>query len=461
MSRVELWDSTFREGEQQRGVHFSLDEKIKIGTMLDEYGLAHVFEVHCYEGQSCKEAGKLVEEFGDNKIILHHRSLKSDIDVSQQYGKNIGMYLGISDLHLSILKLNKKTVLERIENDITYARDKRSNVDKYTFEDTTRQKDRNFLKKAAMTAKKAGAERVCPADTVGTASPQVYASLCEDFMEIAEVVTHCHNDLGLALANTLAAHYVGVRKFGVSVMGLGSRAGIAATEEVGVGLRRKGEDINTKNLKEVCDLVSRYSGVKPKPHDPLIGENAFNEKVGTHGHKYRINHAAYEPFPPEDIGRQGKIILSGFSGKDIIGMKLEEYGMGNVPQNKLIDIRDKVVERGFESRSDVSEYEFELIASEVLGMKTEDFIRLKKDSAPITAIISIDTGKSHIHDIARKIRRKIAEVDQIYETTGRHDLVAIIKTNNPNLVDHYINDIRSVEGIEKTETVFATRTWKE
>jgi len=463
MSRVELWDTTCREGEQQRGVHFSLDEKIKIASMLFDYGLADTFEVHCYEGESCKEAGELVKQFGDNKIISHHRSLKSDIDVSQQYGKNIAMFLTVSDIQLPTINLDRETALERMRNDITYARDKGSTVKKYALEDPTRQDDLNFLKKAAKTAEEAGAETLSIPDTVGAAFPQEYANLCKYIMETVNtpIVTHCHNDLGLASANTLAAHDVGVRKFGVSVMGLGSRAGIAATEQVVIGLRRKGEDINTENLKEVCDLVSRYSGVKPKPHDPLIGENAFAVKVGTHANKIEENPAAYELFPPEEIGRKRKIILSGFSGKGSIRMKLEEYGVSGVPQNKLIDIRDKVVKLGFKYRSDVSDYGFELIASEVLGMKTEDLIRLKKDSAPVTAIVSIDAGKGQIPDIARKIRREIAEVGQIYEIIGRHDLIAIIKTNNPKLVDHCIDKMRYVEGVEKTETVFATRTWKE
>lgn len=458
---VEFWDSTLREGEQEQGVHFSLEEKKEIGSALFENGLAQTIELHCYTGYTSKEASELVKEFGPDRVVLHHRSLTSDIDVSRDCGAPIAMYLGISDIHLKTMNMTRESAIEKMENDIRYAKELGMRVRKYTLEDATRA-DIAFMKEAAKKIERAGAETLCIADTVGSAFPDHYKRVVEEVGEGLgiPILAHCHNDLGLALANCLAAYQAGVRKFNASVLGLGERCGITRTEELAMAFRKMGLSVKTEALKDVCEIVSKLSGVRPNPHDPISGDNAFSHKAGVHARKILENPAAYEPYPPEAVGRSRSIILSGLSGKSNASIKLREYGIGKVPDDVVIELTEEIRRRAYDSRYDISDSEFEEIASKVLKIRHEDLAKRRLFPRSTEVIVFIDVKANRIAEVARNIRREIRESNSIAEVTGEYDLLVNIRTSSISLADHYVDRMRAIEGVDKTLTSFVLKRWR-
>ncbi|MGQ9515038.1 MAG: homocitrate synthase/isopropylmalate synthase family protein [Thermoproteota archaeon] len=460
-SDIEFWDSTLREGEQQQGVHFSLEEKKEIGSALFESGLAQTIEVHCYKGYTSQEALELVKEFGPERVVLHHRSLTSDIDISKSCGAPIAMYLGVSDIHLATMKLTKEAAIKKIESDIKYAIENGLRVRKFTLEDSTRA-DLEFLKEVARRIEKAGAETLSIADTVGSAFPDEYANLIQEVGKGLNIpiLAHCHNDLGLALANCLSAYQVGVKKFNVSILGLGERCGITKTEDLAIAFKKKGLDIKTEALKDVCDIVSKYSGVRPNPHDPVIGDNAFSHKAGVHARKVLYNPSAYEPYPPEIIGRSRRIILSGLSGKSNVSIKLKEYGITKVDEEVLRRLTEEIKKYAYDSRYDISESEFEEIASKVLNIREVDLARRRRFPRSTEVIVFVDVKPDHTAEVARSMRKEIREAESIAEITGEFDLLVRVKTGSISLADHYVDRIRAIDGVDRTLTSFVLKRWR-
>lgn len=461
VDRVELWDSTLREGEQQQGVHFSIEEKKEIGSALIENGLAQTIELHCYIGYTSREAAELAKEFGPERVVLHHRSLTSDIDVSKDCGAPIAMYLGISDIHLAIMNLTREAAIGKMENDIRYARGQGVRVRKYTLEDATRA-DMAFMKEAAKKIERAGAETLCIADTVGSAFPDGYKKMVEEIGNglSIPILAHCHNDLGLALANCLAAYQAGIRKFNASVLGIGERCGITRTEELAVALGKMGLDVRTENLGDVCEMVSKFSGVRPNPHDPIVGDNAFSHKAGVHARKILENPAAYEPYPPEKVGRSRSIILSGLSGKSNVSIKLREYGITNIPENVLTQLTEEIRGRAYDSRYDISDSEFEEIASKVLKIRQDNLAKRRLIPRSTEVIVFIDVKADRIAEVARNVRREIRESNSIAEVTGEYDLLVNVRTSSISLADRYVDRIRAIEGVDKTLTSFVLKRWR-
>jgi 2-isopropylmalate synthase len=460
-SDIEFWDSTLREGEQQQGVHFSIDEKKEIASALFENGLAQTIELHCYSGYTSEEAAELVKELGAERVVLHHRSLASDIDVSKGCGAPVAMYLGVSDIHLASMNLTKEAAIKKMVEDIRYATKQGVSVRKYTLEDSTRA-DLDFLREAAKRIEWAGAQTLCIADTVGSALPDQFGKLVEELGKVLAIpiLVHCHNDMGLALANCLAAYRVGIRRFNSSVLGLGERCGITRTEELAVAFRKMGLDIRTEALKDICDLVSNLSGVRPNPHDAIAGDNAFSHKAGVHARKILDNPAAYEPYPPETVGRKRSIILSGLSGKSNVSIKLKEYGITKVSDDVVSRLTDEIRKRAYDSRYDISDSEFEEIASKVLNVRQEDLAKRRLIPRLTEVVVFIDVKPDHTAEVARKIRKEIREANGIAEITGEYDLVVSVRTGSITLADHYVDRMRGIEGVDRTLTSFVLKRWR-
>ncbi|MBO3803415.1 MAG: Lrp/AsnC ligand binding domain-containing protein [Candidatus Brockarchaeota archaeon] len=460
-SGIEFWDSTLREGEQQQGVHFSLEEKKEIGSALFESGLAQTLEIHCYEGYTSMEARELAKEFGPDRVVLHHRSLASDIEVSRHCGAPIAMYLGVSDIHLATMNLTREAALKKIEEDLRYAAEVGVRVRKYTLEDATRA-DASLLREAAKRVEAAGVEALCIADTVGSAFPDEYGRLIEAVRKGSgvQILAHCHNDLGLALANCLSAYQAGVRKFNVSVLGLGERCGITRTEDLATAFRKMGLDIKTEALRDVCETVAKFSGIRPNPHDPVVGENAFSHKAGVHARKILENPSAYEPYSPEIVGRSRNVILSGLSGKSNVLIKLKEYGITEIREDVLTRLTEEIRKRAYDSRYDISESEFEEIASKVLNVREVDLARRRKTPRSTEVVVFVDVKPDHTAKVARSIRKEIREAGSIAEITGEFDLLVNIKTGSISLADHYVDRIRAIDGVDRTLTSFVLKRWR-
>lgn len=312
---IQLLDATLREGEQTFGVRFTLEQKVELAKLLDEISVDYIEAGHPAISEYDLESVRAVANLGLNAEILGHaRAKKEDIDAVAESGcRWVGIFCGINELSRKN-KLNgreKKDVYSMVEEAIKYAEERGLKV-RYTVEDSTRTTARDLIHVAQL-AKNSGADRLCIADTVGCSIPLKMRSLVSKLKKILPIEVHCHNDYGLALANSLAAYESGAEVISTSVNGFGERAGITSLQELKVALgnlySEEGYKKNFKALFELSKRVEEITGIKPDALRPIVGENAFTHTSKLHRKAVRLNSHTYEQLSPEEFGRQRKIAL--------------------------------------------------------------------------------------------------------------------------------------------------------
>ncbi|MEM3716536.1 MAG: 2-isopropylmalate synthase, partial [Candidatus Bathyarchaeia archaeon] len=280
--KVKILDTTLRDGEQTPGVSLTPDKKVLIAKKLDELGVDIIEAGFAAASEGEAEAIKLIaRENLRAEVCSFARGVKSDIDAALKSDvDSIFLVIPASDTHIKHkLKKTREEVLKMIEECVEYAKSHGLTIE-FGPEDATRS-DINFLKETIRVAVESGADRVTPPDTVGVLTPEKsYAFFTDLKRAFPNVVfgVHCHDDFGLAVANTLAALRAGVEEAHVTVNGLGERAGNAALEEVVVALKLHygvNTSIRTDLLYDVSMLVSRLTGVMVQPNKAIVGENAF------------------------------------------------------------------------------------------------------------------------------------------------------------------------------------------
>jgi len=329
-----IHDSTLREGEQTPGVIFSIEDKLKIAKKLDEVGIQQIeagFPAASEKQRKCIES--LVDLNLDAQLSAFARAKKEDIDVVADVGADgIVVSLSISPYHrkYKFHDMSKETYLEKLADTISYAESYGLFVI-YSAEDTTRENDLNFLKKAYKTAEEAGADRARVVDTLGCASPNGMAFLVKEIGSVLDIPieVHCHNDLGLALANSLASVEAGASTVSTSVNGLGERAGITVTEEIipALHILFGASPFEMTQLTALSKLVEELSGVKMPPHKPLTGENVNAHSSGIHQHGVLVNPTTYEFYPPRLMGQKRKIYIDELGGRHGIMYVAKELGL--------------------------------------------------------------------------------------------------------------------------------------
>lgn len=327
-------DSTLREGEQTPGVIFNIEEKLEIARKLDEVGVPQIeagFPAASEKQRKCVEA--LVDIDLDAQLSSFARAKKEDIDAVADVGADgIVMSLSISPYHrkFKFNNMSKDTYLEKLVEHISYAENYGLYVI-YSAEDTTRENDLDFLKQAYKAAENAGADRARIVDTLGCASPNGMAYLVKEIGTAVDIPieVHCHNDLGLALANSLAAIEAGASTVSTSVNGLGERAGITMTEEIIPVLHMLyGTSIfEMSQLTSLSEMVQGISGIKMPPHKPLTGENVAAHSSGIHQHGVLVNPTTYEFYPPRMMGQKRKIYIDELGGRHGIIYVAKELGL--------------------------------------------------------------------------------------------------------------------------------------
>jgi isopropylmalate/homocitrate/citramalate synthase len=327
-------DSTLREGEQTPGVIFSIEDKLKIAKKLDEVGIQQIeagFPAASEKQRKCIES--LVDLNLDAQLSAFARAKKEDIDVVADVGADgIVVSLSISPYHrkYKFHDMSKETYLEKLADTISYAESYGLFVI-YSAEDTTRENDLNFLKKAYKTAEEAGADRARVVDTLGCASPNGMAFLVKEIGNVLDIPieVHCHNDLGLALANSLASVEAGASTVSTTVNGIGERAGITVTEEIipALHILFGASPFEMTQLTALSKLVEELSGVKMPPHKPLTGENVTAHSSGIHQHGVLVNPTTYEFYPPRLMGQKRKIYIDELGGRHGIMYVAKELGL--------------------------------------------------------------------------------------------------------------------------------------
>ena len=353
-SRVYIWDETLRDGEQTPGVALTIDEKIEIAKMLDEIGTSIVAVGFPAVSEGEKKIVSTIAKEGLNKAVVAApaRAIISDLDACIEADvQEVPIFIATSDFRLKYqLQMTREEMLERLSECIEYGKDHGLIVD-YIAEDSTRS-DMEFLTTAYKTAIDAGADKICIADTVGFARPEVMRYILRELKSRlwksskykVPMAVHCHNDFGLAVANTLAAIEEGVTYPHVCVNGYGERAGNAAFEEVVMALEalyRVDTGIDTEKLYKLSTLVERAFVIPLPLHKAISGGNAFRHSSGIHSHGQLTHSMTYEPISPLAVGRRREFHLGKFVGRHFIEYLLKMGGVEATPE-QVREITDRV-----------------------------------------------------------------------------------------------------------------------
>lgn len=333
-ARVYIVDTTLRDGEQTAGVVFVNDEKIQIARYLDQIGVDQIEAGIPVMGGDEKECIKQIVRMGlKSSIMAWNRAVIADIKESIDCGVDaVAISISTSDIHIQHkLQTTRDKVLLMMEDAVKYAKDNELYVS-VNAEDASRS-DIDFLTEFALVAKHAGANRLRFCDTVGILNPLTtyrYIRTLRDAVGL-DIEMHTHNDFGMATANALSGVYAGANYVGVTVNGLGERAGNACLQEVIMGLKHL-MNINlshdTRLFREVAMYVAQASN-RPLPvSKPIVGSNIFAHESGIHGDGVLKNPLTYEAFKPEEVGLERQIVIGKHSGTAAIKSKFaKEYGI--------------------------------------------------------------------------------------------------------------------------------------
>lgn len=330
---VMLVDTTLRDGEQTAGVVFSNQEKVRIAQMLDALGV-HQLEVGIpVMGGAEKEAIKEIAGLGlEASIMAWNRANIGDIKESLDCGVDaLAISISTSDIHITYkLQTSRQWVLDNVAKACEFAKKHHKYVS-VNAEDASRS-DFDFLAKFALKAKECGADRLRFCDTVGVLEPFKTYDVIKQLITATgmNIEMHTHNDFGMATATSLAGVKAGATMVGVTVNGLGERAGNAVLAEVAMALKylyNIDVKVNPRELREISEYVALASGRLLPVCKPIIGSNMFAHESGIHADGVIKHPSTYEVIQPEDVGMQRQIIIGKHSGGRSIEIKFQEYNI--------------------------------------------------------------------------------------------------------------------------------------
>lgn len=371
---VKIVDTTLRDGEQTAGVVFANQEKLRIARFLDELGVHQIEAGIPVMGGDEKKAIKDIVKLGLKASIMGwNRAVISDIQQSIDCGVDaVAISISTSDIHIEHkLKKSREWVLENMIKATEFAKKEGLYVS-VNAEDASRS-DTNFLVKFASEAKKAGADRVRYCDTVGILDPFTTFERIKTLREQVgiDIEMHTHNDFGMATANALAGLKAGATHVGVTVIGLGERAGNAALEEIVMALKHlEGSDLNfrTEMFRTVAEYVSLASGRELPAWKAIVGSNMFAHESGIHADGAIKNPKTYEVFTPEEVGLTRQIVIGKHSGSNAIINKFSEYGihLTNEEAEKLLE---KIRSTSVDLKRSLFDKELVYLYEEMIGDK--------------------------------------------------------------------------------------------
>ncbi|MGN6560273.1 MAG: 2-isopropylmalate synthase [Candidatus Nitrosocosmicus sp.] len=373
---MRIFDTTLRDGEQTPGVDISPSQKIDIAIKLDELGVDAIEAGFPVVSHGEVEAIKKICRQGLKADICGlARTIKSDIDTAIACDlKYIHTFIATSDIHLQYkLKMTREQVLDKAIFAVEYAKKHGLKVE-FSAEDATRS-DRQFLNQVFKSVAEAGADMLDIPDTVGYATPSYISELVKDVINFTNlpVSVHCHDDFGLAVANSIAGFEAGASCAHVTINGLGERAGNASLEEVVMALQclyNYQHNINSYKLYDVSKFVSNTMGIIVQPNKSIIGENAFGHESGIHTHGIINNPLTYEPISPELVGRKRWLQAGKHAGTHGIKAILDEFAIHTTDEQirQIVDRQKTIADSG----QPITTSDLLSIASEVIKNKIFD-----------------------------------------------------------------------------------------
>jgi isopropylmalate/homocitrate/citramalate synthase len=332
---IRILDSTLREGEQHPGVAFTIKQRIQIAWMLDSFGVDQI-EISPVVSHDHFEATKtIIKQDLRADILAHVRAIKSDVDVAIDTGATwIATYMGISDIHLSAkLRISREEAKIRALEVADYIKS-HGLKSRFTMEDASRT-DPKFLIEMCKEMNSRGIERISIPDTVGIMRPHGMYNLvrmvCENIdLSRSSIDVHCHNDVGLALANALAGCEAGADQIHTTIDGLGERTGIPSLAETAVALTliyKVPNNFRLHLLRDLSRTISEYTEIPTPESKPIVGDSAYKHKAGTHLAAILRNPAAYEILEPKIVGNRRKIVFGELAGKNGAAYLLSLLGL--------------------------------------------------------------------------------------------------------------------------------------
>lgn len=390
--RIIIFDTTLRDGEQSPGCSMNLDEKLKIAHLLDEMGVDVIEAGFPIASQGDWEAVHEISKALKNATICGlSRATKKDIEASASalepaHQSRIHTFISTSPLHMKYkLQMSPEAVLEAVAESVSFARGFTDDVE-WSAEDGSRT-EADFLCQCVETAIKCGATTINIPDTVGYATPQDYAALFTMLknrvpnIDKAILSVHCHNDLGLAVANTLAGVQAGARQIECTINGIGERAGNAALEEIVMAIRTRQDvapfhnNIKTQMLTKASKTLSTTVGFAVQPNKAIVGANAFAHESGIHQDGMLKNAQTYEIMTPESVGlTKSELVLGKHSGRHALKDKIKELGY---------DIGDNAFQDFFKRFKDLADKKKEIFDEDIIALiddevgRDHDMIKFK------------------------------------------------------------------------------------
>ncbi len=382
--RVIVFDTTLRDGEQSPGCSMNLEEKIQVAQVLEDMGVDVIeagFPIASKgDFEAVREVAKLVKT---SSVAGLARATTKDIDRAWAALKGaerprIHTFISTSALHMKHkLQMEPEAVHQAVIDSVSHARNLCDDVE-WSPEDGTRS-EHDFLCRCVESAIKAGARTINVPDTVGYTTPEEFYQLISMLkqrvpnIDKAVISVHCHNDLGLAVANSLAAVRAGARQVECTINGIGERAGNAALEELVMALRTRPDalpyntGITTELITKASRLVSTITGFSVQPNKAIVGANAFAHEAGIHQDGVLKNAETYEIMTPESVGlRRSTLVMGKHSGRHAFRAKLKELGYS---------LRDNQLEDAFVRFKDLADAKKEIFDEDLLALVEDSVVR--------------------------------------------------------------------------------------
>ncbi len=387
--KIYIFDTTLRDGEQSPGCSMNLEEKIEVARQLERLKVDIIeagFAISSKgDFESIQTIAKTVK---DCTVASLSRALEKDIDAAYEAVKHaqspmIHTFIATSPIHMEYkLRMTPDRVLEQAEAMVAYAKKRCPEVE-FSCEDATRSEP-EFLAKVLRKVIAAGATVVNIPDTVGYTTPDEMKALIEyliqnvDNIDRARISVHCHNDLGMAVANSLAGVRAGASQVECTINGLGERAGNAALEEIAMAIHTRRQtlgcytDIETTQITKASRLIYNTIGVMPPLNKPIVGKNAFAHESGIHQHGVAAERSTYEIMTPESIGlKKSKMVLGKHSGRHAFADQLAEWGHELTPEE--IDVYFAQFKDLCDKKKEVTRLDLEALLSHKAPVNAGDY----------------------------------------------------------------------------------------
>ena len=434
MEMIKIFDTTLRDGEQSPGASMNIEEKIKLALQLERVGVDIIEAGFAAASPGDFEAiNRIAEVITQSTICSLARAVPKDIEsaakaLERAKQKRIHTFIATSPIHMEYkLKMQPNEVLKRAVEAVQLAKSLCEDVE-FSCEDACRS-DIGFLKEVALAVMEAGAKTLNLPDTVGYRLPHEVGHIIKEVKDCVGdkmvLSVHCHNDLGLAVANSLAGIQNGARQLECTINGLGERAGNTALEEVVMILKTRkdvfgGLDtrINTKEIYAASKLVADITGIRPQPNKAIVGKNAFAHESGIHQDGMLKHRETYEIMSASDIGipQDNGLVLGKHSGRAAFKDKLASLGFSNISQESL--------DRAFEKFKILCDKKKEVYDEDIRSILTEESTKIPQVFELVSLQISSDS--CGVPYAAISIRRN--DEDKIDAAIGNGSVDAILKT---------------------------------